>query len=430
MTEPTRRATFSSTRGAILATAGVAIGLGNIWRFPYMMGQYGGIIFLLMYLLIIIAFGIPALMTEWVLGRHTRLGTWGAFQKTGLPGGKFWSVLLLLTVVMAASYYGVVLAMVLYNVYFYSLCIVQSSEMTSPTSPSTGMLMVFVLLTVVSGCTCLYFGVRRGIEKVSMLALPFFFLIFAILIVRVLTLDGAIAGLREFLIPRWDHFKSSTPLAAMGQAFFSLGLGGTFMITYGSYMRNEEDIPKSALWTAGADVGAALLAGMVIVPATFAFQIPLNSGPPLMFEVMPSVFEHISYSAIWGFIFFLSIFLIAMLSLIAAYEVVVTACVDALGWKRSTILMMVFVVQVLLSFPAIFIDRYIEYSDLIWGTTMQPIGSVITVIAVAWCMQRSTVLKQLRSHTQLPIPDWLFYWIKFGIPIAAITILLYGWMQD
>ncbi|MCH6574817.1 MAG: sodium-dependent transporter, partial [Bacteroidetes bacterium] len=199
----------------------------------------------------------------------------------------------------------------------------------------------------------LMFGVKRGIERISKLALPVFFLLFATLIVRSLTLDGAMAGLREFLVPRWGDFTGATALAALGQAFFSLALGGTFMVIYGSYMRSEENIPKTAVLTAAADVGAALMAGLIVVPAALALGVSLKTGVPLLFEVMPEVFGKMPAGPLWGALFFGSIFLVAMLSLIAAYEVIAAAFIDGLGWSRGRVLGGVLVIELLLAVPAL-----------------------------------------------------------------------------
>ena len=431
MTSEKDRSTFSSTWGTVLATAGVAIGLGNIWRFPYMMGKYGGVVFLLVYLAIVVAFGLPALMIEWSLGRHTRRGTWGAFERTGMPGGRFCSYLLLLTVTMAASYYGVVLAWVLYFGVAFA-----AAPMTSRIPPDFGALggsvwtqALCVIATVGLGCAVLFFGVKRGIERISKLALPLFFVLFAVLIVRALTLDGAMAGLREFLKPQWGNFTGQTALAALGQAFFSLALGGTFMVVYGSYMRNKEDIPRSAVWTATADVTAALMAGLIVVPAALALGLPLDSGVPLMFEVMPEVFEKMPGGNLWGALFFISIFVVAMLSLMAAYEVIVAALTDGLGWSRGRALAGVLIVELVLAVPAVLSGRYIELSDLIWGSTMQPVGAAIAVVAMTWFVSRTKTLEELRKNASLPVPTWLFYWTRYAVPLAIVVMLVYGWID-
>lgn len=423
------RSTFASAWGTFFATAGVAIGLGNIWRFPYMMGKYGGVLFLFAYLIIIIAFGIPALMAEWALGRHTRRGTWGAFQRAGLPGGRWWSRLLLLTVIMAASYYGVVLAFVLNLAVAFAYSTSMSTSSVDPPSLSTGFGagLAYVTVTIALGCGSLYFGVRTGIEKVSRWALPAFFGLFVVLIVRVLTLDGAMDGLRAFLVPRWDNFSGATPLAALGQAFFSLGLGGTFMVVYGSYLREKEDIPRIAVATAAADVTAALLGGLVVVPAAFAFSISLSSGPHLMFDVMPRVFHETPGGGLFGTAFFGGVFLVAMLSLMAAYEVVVAAATDALGWTRGRALLILAAIQIVLAIPALLIDSYIEYSDLLWGSTMQPVGGAIAVLALTWSVGRAKTLGEIRRNSGSNIPGWLFYWLKYGLPLGILATLLYGW---
>jgi len=425
------RATFSSAWGTVFATAGAAIGLGNIWRFPYMMGEYGGAVFLLAYLLIVVAFGIPALMTEWALGRHTRRGPSQAFHRAAMPGARWWSGLLLLTVTMAASYYGVVIARVLYMTLAFaaqSLSLSVSTEFSDLAASYTTQL-AFVVLTASAGCAALYFGVRTGIEKVSKIVLILFFGLFALMVVRTLSLPQTTTGLREFLTPRWDHFTAGTALAAVGQAFFSLGLGGTFMLTYGSYMRDSEDIPRSAVFMAASDVTAALMAGLIIFPSAFAFGVPVNGGPPLLFRVMPEVFEHMPAGNVFGAAFFFAVFLVAMLSLMAAYEVVVAAVVDGLGWSRGKAVLVILLVEVGLATPALLSEEYIRYSDLVWGSTMQPIGGVLAIIALAWCVGRAKTIEQLRRNSRLVIPMWLYYWIKFGIPLGILATLGYGWFS-
>lgn len=424
------RANFSGAYGTVLATAGVAIGLGNIWRFPYMMGKYGGGAFLVLYVLVIIAVGIPALMAEYALGRHTRRGPWEALQIAGIPGGRWWSCLLLLTVLMAASYYGVVIGWVVYFAVAFAgkgLALELSTDFSS-LAGSFDTQCLFMLISVLLACASLYFGVKRGIEQLSKLVLPLFFLLFAVLVVRALTLDRAVDGLRELLVPRWENLSGTTALAALGQAFFSLGLGGTFMVVYGSYMRNDQNIPTTAILTAGADLAAALMAGLIVVPAALAFAIPLHSGPSLMFEVMPQVFERMPAGSFFGTIFFLSVFLVATLSLMAAYEVLIAGLFDALGWPRSRSLIVIALTVAVLAIPAMLSLNYVEYSDFIWGTTMQPVGGVLGVVALAWFVGRAKTLDELRRNSRLPIPLWLFYWIKWGIPPGILITLVYGWI--
>ena len=423
------RETFTSTWGTILATAGVAIGLGNIWRFPYMMGIFGGATFLIIYLFIVLAFGIPSLMAEWAVGRHTRRGPLGAFERAGMPGGRWWGYLLLLTVTMAVPYYSVVIGWVLY----YAFLFLTSQPPTEPQAAFDSLVgrlgpqFICVVITLAASCLSLYFGVKNGIERVSKLVLPLFFLLFVVLMVRSLTLEGAMEGVRYYLLPRLDQFTSRTVLAAMGQAFFSLGLGGTFMVIYGSYMRREEQIPRTAVFTVLADVSAALLAGFIVVPAVFAFDIDMASGPSLLFVVMPEVFRRLPLGGFFGATFFVSVFLIALLSLIAAYEVLVAALQDVFGWARGRALAVILVVELVLALPAMRSLNYVLYSDLIWGSTMQPLGAVIAVVALAWSMRRAKALEEIGRNTSLPVPNLLYYWIKYVIPVGILVTLIYGW---
>ena len=428
--QPTSRAVFSTAWGVVLTTAGAAIGLGNIWRFPYMMGEHGGSAFLLMYLLLVVAFGIPGLMAEYALGRHTRRGPLGAFAAASMPAANWCSGLLLLTILMAGSYYAVVLAWVLRCTTSFALATATGGTAHAfGIDDSIAVQFTYVLVTILLACGAIVFGLRRGIERLSVFGLPLFFLLFIGLIVYVLRLDGALAGLRAFLIPQLDKLTPATGLAAMGQAFFSLGLGGTIMVTYGSYMRRGESIRRVAVGTALADVGAALMAGVIIVPAVLALGMSLDTGPALMFEVMPAVFKAMPAGNVVGAIFFLSVFFVGLLSLIAAYEVLVGAAEDVLGWPRRQTAWIVLAVQAALSVPAVLIDRYIGYSDLIWGTTMMPIGSALAVVALAWFIGRAKVLEQIRRHSGLPVPLWLFYWIKYVLPIGIVTMLVYGWFD-
>ncbi len=426
---PNERETFSSAWGAVLVTAGTAIGLGNVWRFPYMMGTYGGASFLIFYLVIVVAFGIPGLMAEWALGRTTRRGPMGAFQRSGVLGGPFWAYLLLVTVTMAASYYAVVIAWVLeYAVIFTTGGLTQDASTTfgDVSGEPVGQIPYFLFVALSAGLA-VHLGVRKGIERVSKLILPVFFLLFLVLIIRTLTLDGAGAGLKYFWLPRWDQLDPRTALAALGQAFFSLALGGTFMVIYGSYMKRDEDIPRNAVFTAVADVAAAVMAGLIVVPAVVALGIDLSSGPPLLFVTMPQVFDQLPAGDVFGALFFFSVFVVALLSLIASYEVIVASLADHFGRGRGLILAGTLILQFALAIPAMSSQAYLALSDLVWGSTMQPLGAALALVALAWFVGQTKTLEELRRNASLPIPLFLFYWIKYVVPTGIIGTLLVGW---
>lgn len=421
------RETFGSGWGAVLTTAGVAIGLGNVWRFPYMMGLYGGTTFLLVYLAIVVAFGIPALSCEWALGRATGSGPLGAFRRVGLPGGRFWGALLLVTVTLAASYYGVVVAWVLdFAVALAGGGVGEGSALFPALLASPGRQLAFLAVTVTVAAVALASGVRRGIERVSRAVLPIFFVLFAALTVRVLTLPGALEALAGYLTPRWELLSGEVVLAALGQAFFSLALGGTFMVIYGSYLDRRQRLTGEAVATAATDVAAALLAGLLVVPAVLAVGLDMASGPSLMFEVMPEVFARMPGGGLFGTVFFLAIFLVALLSLMAAYEVIVGALTDHLGWSRRRAVWTVAGGEVVLGVPALFSLDYLEWSDFLWGSTMQPLGGALAVIAFLWSAGRARALEEI-GPAAAPRP--LYLWVKWVVPGGILATLAYGWWE-
>ena len=421
---------FATSWGAILTTAGVAIGLGNIWRFPYMVGSFGGGGFLIVYLVVVLAFGVPALMCEWALGRSTRRGPMGAFQSAGMPGARLWSGLLLVTIVMASSYYTVVLAWVLYYALLFAGSAADTpSQQIFTTLTSTPWLQFSgVLVCILLACTALATGVRSGIERCSRAIMPLFFILFLLLVGRTLSLEGAWSRLLGYLAESSGQFSPRTVLAAMGQGMFSLSLGGTFMVIYGSYLRRRENIPNGALWTALLDVSAAILAFLVVVPAVLVLEIDMESGPPLLFVVMPQVFQGMEWGNLLGTIFFASVLLVGMLSLIGAYEVVVGACKDAWGISRHRTLAVLAAIQLVLAVPPMFIDGYIFYSDLVWGTTMQPFGAALAMVALLWCQGRAKALGEISRNSRLVLPRFLFYWMKYVVPTGVLIALVYGWL--
>lgn len=413
-----------------MATAGVAIGLGNIWRFPYMMGLFGGAAFLIVYLLVVLAFGVPALMCEWALGRHTRRGPMGAFERARLPAGRWWGYLLLLTIIMASSYYSVVLGWVLYYGFLFasSAAVDPAQQIFGHLTANLPLQFLFVWISLALGCLALVSGVKSGIERISRLITPLFFGLFVFLIVQVLSLEGAAGKVWEFLW-RWEDFSSQTVLGALGQGMFSLSLGGTFMVIYGSYLRKEEDIPRNALCTASLDVSAALMASLIVIPPVLVFGIDLASGPSLLFVVMGEVFQKLAWGSLLGAVFFFSIFLVAMLSLIGAYEVIVGAFQDVWGWRRRKTLGFIVATQSVLIVPPILSpDKYIFYSDLVWGSTMQPFGAALAVVALVWSIGRTRALEEIKRQSRLPVPPFLFYWIKYAVPVGVTVGLIYGWL--
>ncbi len=416
----------------VLALLGVAIGLGNFWRFPYMMGIFGGGAFLAIYLVVVVAFGVPALLAELALGRATGRGPVQALEHSGLPGGKAVGLLLFVGVGMAMTYYLVVLGWLLAFFFVSVGSFVGTAELTSETFAALHsrwpLPMFCSALVAAAAATVVSRGVRAGIERTSRLFLPLFGALTLFLAAWSLTLPGAGEALSYMFTVDFVALTPRAVMAAVGQAFFSLGLGGTFLVIYGSYLPKSAPLSRRAITTAVGDVGASLLGVLVIMPVAFSYGLSAASGPSLLFEVLPVAFQQMPGGELFGALFFMGLTSIAFLSGVAAIEVLVGTLADLRGWPRRRTAWLVSGVLVVMGFPAMVSLDYIVWSDLVWGSTMQPIGSVAAMSALAWGLGRRVARQQLEYGGKLPV--WVEYWIfaiKYVVPIAVIVALLSGW---
>ena len=431
------RATFASRFGTILTMIGVAVGLGNVWRFPYLVGKFGGTAFVLFYVAIAILVGVPALVAEWSLGRHTRRGTLGAFERGGLPGGKLLGKVLFCVVVAATAYYTNVVGWVLYFALAEILSAVgvtiRASAILPPERGFDGtsfLLQVACTTTVILTCVAvLERGLRRGIERASVIIMPLLFLILLVLIVRSVTLPGAGAGLHWYLGKfAWRDLTPTVMVAAMGQAIFSLSLGGTFMVTYGSYMSEREPLLGSAAWTVFGDTAAGLMAGLVIFPAVFAFGLTPGSGPGLLFDTIPRVFAMMPGGALFGALFFLGLFGAAYLSDVAAFEVLVAGLVDSYGLTRQrAVRRMALIVGVVSLVPMVNLKLFVVW-DLTFGSGMQAGGALLAVVTAGWFISRAALLEQVGDQSVLQ--KMFVFFIRFTIPVAMLSVALWWLLTD
>ena len=410
---------------------GVAVGLGNIWRFPYMAGTFGGAAFVLFYVLVSVVIGVPALMAEYALGRHTRRGTVGAFAAGGFPFGRQVGWFFFCIVVAATGYYSAVIGWVLY--YFLAQgalalgIVVDAAAILPPdygfAAKSFGLQLACTAAVIVSCAVVLVKGLRGGIERASRIIMPGLFLILLVLMVRSLTLPGAEAGVRWFILKfEWADLTPAVMVAAIGQMVFSLSLGGTFMVVYGSYLGERDDLASTAMWTAAGDTGSALLAGFAIIPAVFALQMAPAQGPGLIFSTLPQVFADIPLGWVFGLLFFAGLFGAGYLSDIAAFEVLVAGLTDNTRVTRTRAVWLMSAAVFVISIPPTINNGIFVPWDLTFGSGMQTLGALLAVLTVCWCMQRSTALAALSSEQGWPVPHWLFYWIRFGIPAVILTV--------
>jgi NSS family neurotransmitter:Na+ symporter len=417
---------------------GVAVGLGNVWRFPYMVGQFGGATFVVLYLIMVCVVGIPAMMAEWTLGRHTRRGTLGSFERGGLPGGKYVGYFLFCVVFCATAYYSNTVGWVAFHALGQGASLAGVNMDPSIILPpddgfdSTSFLIQLGTTALVIGLcgAVLVRGLRRGIERVSKFIMPMLLLILCILIVRSVTLDGARDGLAWYMGDlSLGRVTGGAMAAALGQAVFSMSLGGTFMVIYGSYLSRTENIPRMALLTGLGDTVAGVLAGLAIFPAVFALGLRPDSGPSLIFNTLPSTFELMPLGGLFGLLFFTGLFGAAFLSDVAAFEVLVGGMVDNSRLQRRKAVMLACAAVALLAIPPMINMRIFFPWDLTFGSGMQTLGTLLAVITAAWCIRRSEALRELASGTASPLHHVLYWWMRFVIPLAVLFVGL-RWVLD
>lgn len=430
--------------GFILAAAGSAVGLGNIWRFPYITGENGGGAFLLIYLAMVFSIGLSLLVAELIIGRSTQLDPAGAFKK--LAGGAWPLVgyMGILTAFLILSFYCVIAGWTLaYTVKSITGSILVSdldqvgstfnTFITDPLEP-VYYTAVFIALTVFVALG----GVASGIERAARFLMPALFLILLVLVFRSLTLEGAGEGLAFFLKPDFSKVTWDTLLAALGQAFFSLSLGMGAMITYGSYLNRHDDIATSAVAVTLLDAAVAVLAGLVILPAVFAFGATPSAGPGLTFITLPSIFAQMPFGALFSALFFFLLAIAALTSAVALLEVVIVYFVDEGEANRRKVALIIGVVTFALAVPAslslgiwsgytIGGKSLLDALDFFTNNITMPLGGLLVAIFVGWTLRRTAVAELVDGSAIAPVlvNAWHFI-IRYVAPLAIVLILVNG----
>ena len=413
---------------SILTMLGVAIGLGNVWRFPYMMGRYGGSAFLAVYLVFTLLFAFPALMAEMTLGRMSGKGTLDSFRLAfGKTAGSIFGYLLLIVITIAGSYYAVVVGSVLFTAVFSMATGFSTGTIDQYHSLLTNGWLQYgiTLLLITASIYVIHKGLLEGIERISKIVMPLFFLGLVYMIVHALSLPNALDRCREFLQPDWTALRSTQIFAALGQAFFSVGLGGTFVVVYASFLKKDEDIPTIALYTGLGDAGASLLISLFLVPSILVLGMNMATGPGLIFNTFPMLFSAMPGGRFVGSLFLVSVFIVAFLSLVAAYQVPFT-CIRNEDTKMSSskILITIGVLQAILALPSSIFPDLIGTLDMVFGSGMQVLGSALCILGLTWGVRRSEVIQQmfLSDHQTLGRKA-MFFWIQWIIPLALLAVL-------
>jgi NSS family neurotransmitter:Na+ symporter len=421
---------FGSPLSTVLTLAGVAIGLGNVWRFPYMMGSFGGSAFLILYLLLMLVIAVPAMMAELSLARHYRGATIKVLRLSFGNFGRWLAWLLVAGVTIAASYYLFVVANVLYSAGFSLL--VGFSDAALPQYSKgleTPLLQYGIgLLILWSAILVISLGLKSGVERISKIVVPFFFLVCLYLVYFTLRQPGAIDISLRFLDPDFSRIGFTEVFAALGQCFFSAGLGAAYIMVYGKYLQQDAPIGKVAGYTAMSDLSASLLASLFIVPSVLLFALPLDSGPHLLFDTLPRLFALMGGARFAASLFLIALFLIAFLSVIAAFNVVCLSLEEEpLGehWGRSRLLLLIGAAETFLLIPPTWNPQIIGPLDMLFGSGTPVLGGLFAVLALGWRIGRHEALQQMFATTSPGTASrLLFAWVQWLIPAALASILI------
>lgn len=420
---------FKSTVGFVLACVGSAVGMGNIWMFPYRLGQYGGAAFLIPYLIFIALFGLVGLSAEFALGRMAKTGTLGAYTHCWKNKfGKYIGWLPLLGSLGIAIGYSVILGWV-----FRSIQGVVTNELLTNSIPAffTNMTQSFSnvpchFLVLFVTCLLLFTSATNAIEKVNKVLMPAFFILFIFLAIRVSLFDGAIEGYKFLFVPKWECLlNKETWIMAMGQAFFSLSITGSGMIVYGAYLKDDVDIPKASVQTAVFDTIAAMLAALAIMPAVFSFGIDPVSGPSLMFLTLPEVFKQMPLGNLFALFFFISVAFAGITSLINMLEAVCESWQHRFHISRKNAVLLCGIITFAISVC-------IENGDIVgkWMDVVTiyiiPFAALLGAITIYYILGWNALKQELDKGRKKPVGPTFKFLGKYVYVFLAIIILILG----
>lgn len=447
------REKLSSRMGFILLSAGCAIGIGNVWRFPYVAGAYGGGVFVLFYLFFLVIMGIPVMTMEFAVGRASRKSIIRSFKKLEKPGQK-WHLHGYLG--MAGNYilmmfYTTVAGWMLY--YFYQMLTGkfqgkdagQVEEMFQNMLSSPQILATVMIIIVVSGILICSVGLQKGVERITKIMMSLLLAIIIILAVHSLTLEGGIEGLKFYLLPDFGKMKEigiwETITAAMNQAFFTLSLGIGSMGIFGSYIDKDRGLLGESINIAVLDTFVALVSGLIIFPTCFSFGISPDQGPGLIFVTLPNIFNGMTGGRIWGTLFFVFMTFAAFSTILAVFENIISCGMDLFHWSRRKSCLINLVAITVLSLPCVFgynlwsafqplgaESTVLDLEDFIVSNMLLPIGSLCYLL---FCVTRfgwgfENYRKEVNTGSGIKLPQWLRVYLTFILPVLLLLLIIQG----
>ena len=448
------RETFGSRLGFILVSAGCAIGLGNVWKFPYMAGKYGGAAFILIYLIFLVLLGLPVLVCEFAVGRASRKSTATAFHDLEPEGANFhnFSYMSMVSNYVLMMFYTMVAGWMLY--YCYAMAAgkldgkdsAQVADYFTGLQDSAGTMTLWMIIVVVLSFGVCSLGVQRGLEKITKVMMMCLLALIVVLAVHSLTLDGAMEGVKFYLVPDFAAMAEigigNVIFGALSQAFFTLSIGAGSMTIFGSYLGKDRSLLGESLHITILDTFVALMAGLIIIPACFAFGVEPGAGPGLVFITLPNVFNQMTGGKIWGALFFLFMSFASLSTVIAVFENIISYSMDRKGWSRGKAVIVNMVAMILLSLPAVFGfnilsgiqplgagTNIMDLEDFIVSNNILPLGSVVFVM---FCVSKygwgwKNFIKEADTGEGLKFPANVQKYMLYVIPEIVVVIYLKGY---
>lgn len=437
------RSTFSGKIGFVLSAAGASVGLGNIWRFPYLAAKYGGGIFLLVYIILALTFGYTMIVAETALGRMTKKSPVGAFAKFGKSKWlSFGGWINAIIPVLIVPYYSVIGGWVIKYLVEYikgnSQGLATDDYFSTFISDGVSTEVCFLFFTLLT-LMIIYAGVQNGVERVSKFMMPILVFLSVIIVIYSVTRPGALEGVKYFLVPNIKNFSWMTVVAAMGQMFYSLSIAMGILYTYGSYIGKDVDLEKTTTQVEIFDTAIAMLAGLMIIPAVFAFSggnpDDLQAGPSLMFITLPKVFASMGVGRVAGILFFVLVLLAAATSAISLLETSVSTFQDELHWSRPRCCILMAVVMIvigtlssmgygLLDFIQFFGMASLDFFDFLTNSVMMPLAALATCFLIIRTVGFDKIAREIEQSSAFKRKKLYMFFLKYLAPIFLIIILL------